>query len=107
MPRITYIQHDGTQHEVDAPSGQNLMQIAQANLIPGILGDCGGVCSCATCHVYVDETWQGALPPMSETEAFLVEGVPDQQPGRSRLSCQLTVTDVLDGMVVHLPEEQY
>ncbi|WP_101675126.1 2Fe-2S iron-sulfur cluster-binding protein [Alloalcanivorax mobilis] len=107
MPRITYIEHDGTRHDVEATAGQSLMQTAIDNLIPGILGDCGGVCSCATCHVYVNQAWDDALPPMSESEEFLLEGVPDRQPENSRLSCQLTVDESMDGMEVRLPEEQY
>lgn len=107
MTRIIYIQHDGTRHDVEANPGQSIMQAAIDNLIPGILGDCGGVCSCATCHVYVDEAWKAALPPLSETEEFLLDGVPDREPATSRLSCQLTVDEELNGMEVRLPEEQY
>ncbi|MFX4994026.1 2Fe-2S iron-sulfur cluster-binding protein, partial [Acinetobacter baumannii] len=85
MTQITFVESNGTRHEVDASNQQSLMQVALSNLIPGILADCGGVCSCATCHVLIDAPWSEQLPAMSETETFLVDGIPDQEPGRSRL----------------------
>ncbi|NWD66911.1 2Fe-2S iron-sulfur cluster binding domain-containing protein [Pseudomonas gingeri] len=106
MPNVIYIESNGTPHTVEAQAGLTLMQIALSNMVPGILGDCGGVCSCATCHVYVDEAWRGKLPPMSESETFLIDGVPDQRAG-SRLSCQLRMRDDLEGLIVHLPVDQY
>lgn len=106
MPSITYIEHDGTAHEIaDAPTHRNLMQIAIDHGVPGILGDCGGTCSCATCHAYIDAQWQPLLPPVSETEAFMLEGVPEPRE-TSRLCCQLRVTDALDGLVIRLPADQ-
>ncbi|MEN1579710.1 2Fe-2S iron-sulfur cluster-binding protein [Pseudomonas aeruginosa] len=106
MPVLIYVESNGTSHQVEAASGQNLMQVALKNLVPGILGDCGGLCSCATCHVLIDEPWIGKLSPMSESESFLIEGIPGAQAG-SRLSCQVKVQDSMDGMIVHLPEEQF
>ncbi len=105
MPTITYVEHDGTIHTVDAPTGRSLMQIATSEGIPGILGDCGGSCSCATCHCYVDEAWLGRLPPPGETEVFMLEAALEPREN-SRLCCQLQMTEALDGMVVHLPAEQ-
>ena len=105
MPVVTYIEHNGGEHRVQAQVGRNFMQIALDNGIAGILGDCGGSCSCGTCHGYVDAQWAGKLPPISETEAFMLEGVPEPRP-TSRLCCQLRMQPELDGIVVHLPEEQ-
>lgn len=107
MPRITFIEYDGTRHDVEAVVGQSLMQTAVDNLVPGIIGECGGVCSCATCHVYLDSTWLASVPPISEGEDQLLDGVPDRRPEHSRLGCQLTVTETMEGMEVNLPEEQY
>lgn len=105
MPTVVFIDHDGTRYEVAAPLNKSLMQVALDNAVPGILGDCGGSCSCATCHGYLDERWAAQLPPRSETEVFMLEGVPDLR-GNSRLCCQIRVTPELDGVVVQLPEEQ-
>jgi 2Fe-2S ferredoxin len=81
------------------------MQIALDNAVPGILGDCGGACSCATCHAYVDARWTEKLPAVSETEAFMLEGVPEPR-ANSRLCCQIKMQAALDGIVVQLPEVQ-
>ncbi len=105
MPTVLYIDHDGTRHEVNAPGGKSLMQIALDNSVTGILGDCGGACSCATCHGYVDPDWLGKLPPRSETEVFMLEGVPDLR-DNSRLCCQIRMQPELDGIIVRLPAEQ-
>ena len=105
MPRILYIEHDGTEHEQEVPVGWSLMEGASKNGIPGILGDCGGSCSCATCHGYIDAAWAPHLPAISETEAFMLEGVPEPR-ATSRLCCQLRMSQALDGIVVHLPAEQ-
>lgn len=107
MPQITFIEHDGTRHDVEAVAGQSLMQTAVDNLVPGIIGECGGVCSCATCHVYLDSAWLASVAPISEGEDQLLDGIPDRQPEHSRLGCQLTVTENMEGMEVNLPEEQY
>ena len=105
MPKVVFIDPTGTRHDVEAPAGKNLMQVALDNSVPGILGDCGGACSCATCHGYVDPSWTDRLPPRSETEVFMLEGVPEPR-GSSRLCCQLRASAELDGIVIELPDEQ-
>lgn len=105
MATVTYVENNGTTHHVDAPLGRTLMQIATDHSIPGILGDCGGSCSCATCHGYIDPKWTDKLPRISETESFMLEGVPEPL-GSSRLCCQIKMNPELDGIVVNLPAEQ-
>ena len=105
MPSVTFIDHTGAAFAVEAPLDKSLMQVALDNGVPGILGDCGGSCSCATCHGYVDERWAEQLPARSETEVFMLENVPDLRPN-SRLCCQIRMKPELDGIVVRLPEEQ-
>ena len=105
MAKITYIEHDGTEHVVDVKPGMSVMEGAIKNNIPGIDADCGGACACATCHVYVDEAWidrTGSPSAMEESMLDFAEGVQDN----SRLSCQIKVTDSLDGLVVRLPVSQ-
>ena len=106
MAKITYIEHDGTQHAVDADNGTTVMNAALDNLVPGIDADCGGECSCATCHVMVDEAWMAKVGSPNETEESMLDLNPERQPN-SRLSCQINVTDELDGLVVNLPEFQF
>ncbi len=106
MATVTYIQFDGTVNEIHVEDGTSVMQGALNNMIDGIVADCGGTCSCATCHCYVDEAWMDKVPPVSEIEQDMLECVLDPQPN-SRLSCQITVTEDLDGLVVRLPESQY
>jgi len=105
MIKVTYIKSDGTEHVVDMEPGTSVMQCAVANTIRGIIGDCGGACSCATCHVYVDPAWIDKVGEKSATEAALLEEVCDPQPN-SRLSCQIKATDALNGLVVRLPVKQ-
>lgn len=105
MTTVVFIDHAGTTYKVEAPLNKSLMQVALENGVPGILGDCGGSCSCATCHGYVDERWADTLPPRSETEVFMLEEVPEPRP-TSRLCCQIRLTPEMDGIVVRLPEEQ-
>lgn len=105
MPTVVFIDHSGARYEVEAPLNRSLMQVALENGVPGILGDCGGSCSCATCHGYVDEAWVEKLPPRSETEAFMLGEVPEPR-DNSRLCCQIRITADMDGIVVRLPEEQ-
>jgi len=105
MPNVLFIDPDGSRHDVSGPVGRSLMQIALDNAVPGILGDCGGACSCATCHGYVAEAWADKLPARSETEIFMLDGVPDLRAG-SRLCCQIRLTPELDGIEVQLPDEQ-
>ena len=105
MPKITYIEHSGKEHAVEVPEGWSVMEGAVKNMIPGIDADCGGACACATCHVYVDEAWRekvGAPTPMEED---MLDFGFDVRPN-SRLSCQIKVSDALDGLVVATPERQ-
>lgn len=106
MFTVTFIEHDGTSHTVQAAAERSLMQIAVDNAVPGILGDCGGACSCATCHAHVDARWSHALPAMTETEDFMLDGLAERSE-RSRLCCQIRLTPALDGVIVRLPAEQY
>ncbi|VVN68177.1 Ferredoxin-6 [Pseudomonas fluorescens] len=105
MPVITFIEYNGNTHQVQAEVGTTLMQAAQFNLVPGILGDCGGSCSCATCHCYIDAPWAEKVPQPSSDELLLIDGALDVQP-QSRLACQVSVTLALDGLVVRLPQSQ-
>ena len=105
MPGITYIAHDGGSTTVDATAGMSVMRAAVMNGVPGIDAECGGACACATCHVVVDPEWAARLPPPAQMEADTLEMVTDPQPG-SRLSCQLIMTDALDGLTVHTPASQ-
>lgn len=105
MPTVVFIDPQGSEHPVDAPVGRSLMQIAIDHGVPGILGDCGGACSCATCHGYVDVGFSDRLPPRSETETFMLEGVPDLR-NNSRLCCQIRMQTDLEGLRIHLPDEQ-
>ncbi|MGH8453874.1 MAG: 2Fe-2S iron-sulfur cluster-binding protein [Nevskiales bacterium] len=105
MPRITFIEDNGSTHVVDASVGQSVMEAATTNLIPGVIGECGGSCSCATCHVYVDEAWFGQLPPPDEMELGMLEGAVEPGP-HSRLSCQIKITEEMDGLVSRIPAGQ-
>jgi 2Fe-2S ferredoxin len=105
MAKITYIEFDGTPHEVDVPSGLSVMEGAVDNNIPGIEAECGGMCSCATCHVYVDPAWVEATGSPEHIEQDMLESAMDLQ-DTSRLSCQIEVSDELDGLVVRMPELQ-
>jgi ferredoxin, 2Fe-2S len=108
MPKVTYIAHDGAATFVDVPVGENVMRGALYNGVEGIAGECGGAPSCATCHVYVDDTWTGKFGrPVDHTEAELLEAAACEVKMSSRLSCQIIMTEALDGLVVHLPESQY
>ena len=106
MPRITFIQFDGTERVIDAENGASVMNVAIDNLIVGIDADCGDECSCATCHVLVSPEWINVVGQPSEREDSMLDLNPDREEN-SRLSCQIEVRDELDGLVVHLPEFQY
>ena len=106
MPKITFIEHDGTEHVVDAEVGQSVMQAAMDNLVPGIDADCGGECSCATCHVMVNAEWTDAVGGPNEAEDSMLDLNPERVIN-SRLCCQMTVADDLDGLIVDLPEFQF
>lgn len=105
MAKITYIEFSGKQHVVDVDPGYSVMQGAINNNVRGVIAECGGACSCATCHVYVDAPWSENLEQKGEEETAMLEAVCDLQPN-SRLSCQIKVTERLDGLVVRLPEKQ-
>ena len=105
MTKITFIDHEGTKREVEAKPGQTIMEAAVANMIPGIDADCGGACACATCHVYVDENWLDKLKEKDEMEESMLDFAEDVR-DNSRLSCQIEMTDELDGIVVTTPETQ-
>ena len=102
MPVITYISAAGMRKRVDAANGISLMQLALSNGIPGIIGECGGVMSCATCHVYVDVEWYSRLAPPQQSELDMLEFADNPTP-LSRLGCQIKVRDELDGLVVRVP----
>jgi 2Fe-2S ferredoxin len=106
MPTITFIQYDGRAHKIEAEIGQSVMQVAVDNQIPGILGDCGGNCSCGTCHGYVDKASAARIPAADSYERDLLSCASSPTED-SRLTCQIIVTDALDGMIIHLPESQY
>jgi 2Fe-2S ferredoxin len=106
MPKITYIEHNGTRHEVDVAVGLTVMEGAVKNNIPGIDADCGGACACSTCHVYVDSDWVEKLPEKDDMEEDMLDFAFEPDPQRSRLTCQIKVTPNLDGLVVQMPEKQ-
>jgi 2Fe-2S ferredoxin len=106
MPKITYIEHDGSAHTVEAIAGLSVMRGAVDNNVPGIDADCGGECACATCHVYVDADWIERTGARTETEETMLSFAATTQEN-SRLSCQITVTPALDGLVVRMPEGQH
>jgi len=105
MAKITYIEFNGIPHQVEVASGMSVMEGAIDNNIPGIEAECGGACSCATCHVYVDPAWVAATGSAGHLEKDMLECAMDLQE-TSRLSCQIEVSDKLDGLVVRMPELQ-
>lgn len=106
MPKITYITPDGTPREVDVQAGSTVMQGAVDNNVPGIDAECGGACACATCHVYVEDAWMEKVGEPSSCEREIIEFAVHVQ-ANSRLSCQIEVTDALDGLVVRIPPSQH
>jgi len=105
MPKITYICPDGTSHAVDGELGSTVMEAAIKNNVPGIEAECGGACACATCHVYVEEAWRARVGEPSPMEEDMLDFGYDVR-ANSRLSCQIKITDELDGLVVRVPERQ-
>lgn len=105
MPKITYVEFDGREHVVEVKSGLSVMEGATRNNVPGIDADCGGACACATCHVYVDDAWTEKTGKPSAMEESMLDFADAVEPN-SRLSCQIRVSDVLDGMIVRLPVSQ-
>lgn len=106
MPQITYVEHDGTSHQTEVPVGRSLMEGARDNNIPGIEADCGGAGACSTCHVYVSADWVDRLPSMDNMERDMIDFAFEPDEIRSRLTCQVTVVEALDGLVVYLPAQQ-
>ena len=105
MPKITYIEDNGKSHQIDVANGLTVMEGAVQNNIPGIDADCGGSMACATCHVYVKEDWFNRLSKKENGEEDMIDMA--YEPNKfSRLSCQITVSDELDGLVVQLPKKQ-
>src|ERR1700748_3215497 len=106
MAKITYIEHDGTEHVIDVKNGLSVMEGAVKNNIPGIEAECGGACACATCHVYVDEAWRDKTGKAADMEEDMLDFAFDVREG-SRLCCQIKITDALDGLVVRVPAKQF
>jgi len=105
MTKIKFVQHDGTEHVVNATIGQTVMEAARNNGVAGIVADCGGACACATCHVYVRSDWFERTGKPDEIENDMLECAEEVRP-TSRLSCQIRVSDMLDGLTVEIPFEQ-
>jgi 2Fe-2S ferredoxin len=105
MPKITYIEHDGTQHTVEAEIGSTVMETALKNDISSIVAECGGGCTCATCLVHVDEAWFEVVGKASEDEEYMLDSAFEVKP-TSRLSCQIQVTEAMDGLIVRTPAYQ-
>lgn len=106
MPLINYIEANGNHYEADVAVGESVMQGAVDNMIDGILAECGGACACATCHCYVDEAWVSKIAAPEPQEQDMLEAVVEPKEN-SRLSCQIVVTEDMDGLTVHLPASQY
>lgn len=105
MAKITYIEFNGVEHAIDVETGLSVMRGAKQNGIPGIDADCGGACQCGTCHIYIDQAWQRRIEPRTELESAILDFAEEVSPD-SRLACQITVTEALDGLVVRMPESQ-
>lgn len=106
MGRVVFVRADGAKQDATAEVGQSLMQIARANLVPGVVAECGGELSCATCHVFIDEHWAPQLPEKSADEEDMLEVAAAEPTDHSRLSCQVEFTPELDGIVVTIPDVQ-
>ncbi|MEE4237785.1 MAG: 2Fe-2S iron-sulfur cluster-binding protein [Anderseniella sp.] len=106
MAKITFIEHNGTEHTVEGDNGMSVMEVAVKNMVPGIDADCGGACACATCHVYLQGEWAEKLAERSEMEEHMLDFAFDVKDS-SRLSCQIRVSDDIDGLVLRVPEKQF
>ena len=106
MPTVIFIEPDGAEYPIAVKSGTTARDAAVNNGVPGIDGDCGGECACATCHVYVDTDWMDKIPPREDMEEDMLDFAFEPDLSRSRLTCQLTVSDALDGLIVTMPERQ-
>lgn len=105
MTKVTFITHDGTAQDVEVENGSTVMEAAIKNSVPGIEAECGGACACATCHVYVDEAWTQKVGEPEVMEEDMLDFAWEMQPN-SRLSCQIKITEELDGLIVRVPEKQ-
>lgn len=106
MAKITYVEHGGKEHVVEVANGMTVMEGARDNGIPGIEADCGGACACSTCHVYVDDAWVEKLTPKDPMEEDMLDFAYQPDAVKSRLTCQIKVTDALEGLRVQMPEKQ-
>ncbi len=106
MPLVTYVSSNGTSRKIDVPAGTSVMQAALHNRVEGILGECGGNCMCATCHVYVDSNFLDRIPAPKENEKFMLSIAAEGPQPNSRLSCQIKMTEELDGLTIRLPGKQ-
>lgn len=106
MPQVTFVEPSGTPITVDAPAGESLMRAAVNNDIDGVIGECGGACCCATCHVYVDETSTPHVPAVRDMEAQMLEHVAAPRNSNSRLACQIILQPSMEGLIVRLPPTQ-
>jgi len=107
MASVTYVDPDGSRRKVEVPNDESVMRGAVNNMIDGIVAECGGGLACATCHCYVDEAWIERVGEPSRTELEMLEMVASERRTNSRLSCQIIVTDALDGLLVYLPDSQF
>ena len=105
MTKIIFVETDGTRHEIEAENGATIMEVAIQNGIKGIVGECGGACTCATCHVYVDNEWVEKTGEPSSNEEDMLDFASEVK-DNSRLSCQIKISDDFDGLVVHVPARQ-
>ena len=105
MPKVLFVLNNGEEHLVEGKDGESVMQVAIENMVPGIIGDCGGNCSCATCHGYVDPAWLERVGPRTEEEILMLDGAMRVE-DTSRLTCQIKLSKELDGLIVRLPISQ-
>jgi 2Fe-2S ferredoxin len=106
MPKVTFVHQTGAREEFEVPTGTTMMHAAVLHDVDGIVGECGGSAMCATCHVYVDDAFLDRLPPRSAVEEALLDATASPRKRASRLSCQITVTPDIDGLIVYLPDQQ-
>jgi 2Fe-2S ferredoxin len=107
MPRVVFVVENGERRTVDAQDRFSIMVTAIDNDIPGIAGECGGACACATCHIYLDAGDMQRVPAASLMEREMLDGVAAERRPESRLGCQIAMSDALDGLIVHMPDRQY
>lgn len=106
MPKVIYITPDETRHEVEVENGYSIMEGAINNDIDGIVAECGGACACATCHSYVDSAWTDKIPTMDDMEDSMLDAAFERK-DNSRLTCQIEMSDSLDGIVIHVADNEY